>query len=205
MISTGVHAGIIVLLMIFSVVSCRSRKPRNELQMFVNIAETPPPPAPAPPEPVAPAPKPPPPQPKPQPKPPAPKPKPVPPKPRPEPPRLREQDIKKLLSEAVDIPKNPQQPPLGFDWYYAIIRAVMYDAWAQPSSVSRSAGLTAVVSIRVMRDGSITRRSMVRSSGNSVMDRSVMDAVESVKQLQALPAGMTGAYQDIIINFELAE
>ena len=92
-----------------------------------------------------------------------------------------------------------------FGWYYAKVRAVMYEAWQQPSALAGQKGLITRVLIRVQRDGRITRRSLVQPSGNALMDASVMNAVKSVQRIQELPPGFGGAYKAITIDFELTE
>ncbi len=88
------------------------------------------------------------------------------------------------------------------NWYYAMVRDAMYEAWQQPSALAGQQGLVATATIRVQRDGLIVKREVIRSSGNQLMDNSVLAAMESVKQLQALPPGFGGDYHDITIYFE---
>lgn len=147
-----------------------------------------------------------------------PKPKPIPLQPKPTPaPKYTQNDIKKLLGEAVKDVGSGAAPlghygagsgggvydPLG--WYYAMVRAAMYEAWQQPSALGGQKGLVTSALIKVKRDGLIVTRELVRSSGNQLMDRSVLDAMESVKQLQALPPGFGGDYKEITIDFALTE
>lgn len=136
-----------------------------------------------------------------------------------EPKKLSKSEIQKLLGSAVkDVGAGSGSAvagtygtgsgggtydPLG--WYYSMVRAAMYEAWQQPSSLAGKKGLMSSVLIRVQRDGTITRRSLDQSSGNALMDSSVMKAVESVQQLQALPPGFGGDYKEITIYFELTE
>lgn len=122
---------------------------------------------------------------------------------KPPPPNLTPEEIKKLLASGIKT--SPTAQPMGtaeFDWYMALVRQTMYDAWAQPSELA-GRGLMTVVSIRVSRDGAVSGREMVKSSGNSVMDESVMRAVRSVSRLKSLPAQYAGPYKDITIEFEL--
>ena len=92
-----------------------------------------------------------------------------------------------------------------YGWYLAQVRAVMYDAWAQPSALAGKRGLVTSVLVRVRQDGQIVQKKMVATSGNGLMDTSVMTAVESVKNLPELPFGFGGAYKDITIDFELED
>jgi TonB family protein len=128
------------------------------------------------------------------------------PAPKPQTPPLSAEEIKKLLAAGAKISDKTSIPPdlSSLSWYYAVVRQTMYDAWTQPGGLARSAGIITKVEIRVQRDGTIIRRRMIQSSGNSVMDDSVMRAVESVSRLRPLPAEVTGAHHDITIEFELA-
>jgi TonB family protein len=92
-----------------------------------------------------------------------------------------------------------------YGWYLAKVRAVMYDAWQQPSALAGKRGLVTRVLVRVRQDGQIVQKKMVDKSGNDLMDTSVMTAVESVKNLPELPFGFGGAYKDITIDFELED
>ncbi len=92
-----------------------------------------------------------------------------------------------------------------YGWYLAQVRAIMYDAWQQPSALAGKRGLTTRVMVRVRQDGQIIQKKMADTSGNGLMDSSVMTAVESVQKLPELPFGFGGAYKDITIDFELED
>lgn len=92
-----------------------------------------------------------------------------------------------------------------YGWYLAQVRAIMYDAWQQPSTLAGKRGLVTRVLVRVRQDGQIGQKNMIGASGNSLMDASVMQAVESVTRLPELPYGFGGAYKDITIDFELED
>lgn len=128
------------------------------------------------------------------------------PKPRPQPEkRLTPEQIRKMLAAGMKPgdTTRPRANDFPFDWYLAMVRQKMYAVWVQPSDLSSSAGLMTVVSIRVHRDGSVTRRKMVESSGNTVMDASVMKAVNAVASLERLPPKFNGTHKDIAVEFEL--
>ena len=120
-------------------------------------------------------------------------------------PKLSKEEIRKLLAAGAK-PGNSLSgaSDFPFAWYYALVRQTMYEAWNQPSGLSASAGLTADVTIRVLQNGTVTKREMTRPSGNKLMDDSVMAAVESVRSLRPLPPGFGGEYKDITIQFELS-
>lgn len=215
-ISTLVHFGLVLVLIIAPIVfNRRLQKQRKEIVTFVDFTVALPEPPPVtpvkdikPPEP--------------------PKPKVEPPKnvvpetvkpkpkierstnrvvrtpPKPAAPPLSPEQIKKLLAAGARISDRTSIPAdvESGAWYYATVRQIMYDAWAQPGA-SVPPGTSAQVEVRVLRDGTITRRTMVRPSGNAVMDRSVMQAVEAVSKLPALPASWSGPSRDITIEFVL--
>lgn len=130
--------------------------------------------------------------------------------------QLSENEIKKMLGEGVATSVSPLPgvgsgtgtgggPPHPYAWFLNQVRATMYEAWQQPSSLIGEKGLVTSVEIRVQRDGQITRKKIVRSSGNTQMDESVGRALEAVSRLPELPAGFGGLYKDITIDFELTD
>lgn len=80
-----------------------------------------------------------------------------------------------------------------------------YSQWEQPTSIFDSShSFVATLQIRIEKDGHIAEVKIVKSSGNVVMDESVMAAAKRVLQIDPLPAGLGGgnAYT-VNINFEL--
>src|ERR1035437_9188550 len=67
------------------------------------------------------------------------------------------------------------------DLYLAQVHKIMYNAWQQPSGLADKQCLVTVVLVSVQQDGKIVQKEIVGASGNSLMDISVMTAVESVK------------------------
>jgi TonB family protein len=205
-VSASIHAGIVLVMVVIPLIlSWRVRRKPHEIITYIDIQAA----EPAPPSPM------------PEVKPPEP------PKDIPEPPkrkkiekskkRIKREDkpekkqmspdeIKKLLDMGQ---KKPSRAVASMDslpaWYYALVRQTFYDAWDQPGSLSASAGLMTRVNIRVERGGGVSRRQMVGSSGNRLMDDSVMKAVNSVSRLRPLPSQFPDSYKDITIDFELTK
>ena len=132
------------------------------------------------------------------------------PKPRPTPrPRVRPptaEEIRKTLATQVPVQRQVQrtstsagEPDMTF--FYAMVKEKMYGAWQQPRGLASH--FSAVVKIRVTRSGAITQRTLIRPSGHTVMDKSVMKAANSVSHIIALPAGFTGSYKDVTVEFEI--
>ena len=89
--------------------------------------------------------------------------------------------------------------------YHELIHDRFYSQWDQPTSiVSSSAGFFCTLGIRIEKNGKISDVKIVKSSGNVVMDESVMAAAKRVGQIDPLPAGLgSGTAYTVNINFEL--
>jgi outer membrane biosynthesis protein TonB len=126
--------------------------------------------------------------------------------PRPKPKKTASPDeVRKLLESGLS-PARPTDRPVSeasFATYLALVRQTMYAAWDQPSELSGSAGLMTEATLRVLQDGTITRKAITRSSGNRTMDDSVRKALSAVTRLKKLPPGFGGSHKDIAIEFEL--
>jgi len=83
-----------------------------------------------------------------------------------------------------------------------MVRQAMYRAWDQPTDIG-IAGLVTKVELTFSSDGSITGSRMLNSSGNKVMDASVMRAVQSVHRVSGLPAAFLSSHRRIPVSFEL--
>ena len=79
-----------------------------------------------------------------------------------------------------------------------------YSAWDQPTSVVASGvKLSALVKLRIQKDGRVSDFTLIQPSGNVVVDESVASVAKRVMQVDPLPAGLGGDYYDVDINFEL--
>jgi TonB family protein len=98
-----------------------------------------------------------------------------------------------------------QGDPSRFAWYHELIHDRFYAQWNQPTSLFES-GVRFVTSVRIRieRDGRISEFTLMKPSGNVVMDESVRAVGNRVKKIDPLPDGLggSGAYT-IVINFEL--
>ncbi|OQW96898.1 MAG: hypothetical protein BWK77_03280 [Verrucomicrobia bacterium A1] len=131
---------------------------------------------------------------------------------RPAPPKpvkpLTAEELRRILASGKPIGPVGPSGPVGdfpFDWYLALIRKAMYDAWEQPGGLAASAGLKVVVEIRIARDGAILKRDVLRTSGHPLMDESVSKALQGVRQVPPLPDAYRGATRDLQIAFELTD
>ncbi len=120
---------------------------------------------------------------------------------------LSEAEIARLLKMGAkigDTTSIPDEGQIALGAYYNHVHERMYAVWQQPSQLKSLPGLSTDVSITVAPDGRITGRTKTRGSGNELMDKSVMDAVNSIKALRALPAGHRRPV-DITITFEIGQ
>jgi TonB family protein len=94
-----------------------------------------------------------------------------------------------------------------FGWYNAMLHDRFTNRWDQPTSiVTSTTKLSALVKITIEKDGTISDVSLAQSSGNDVMDQSVMDAARKVTQVDPLPEGLgNGGAYEVKINFELSQ
>ena len=83
-----------------------------------------------------------------------------------------------------------------------MVRQAMYRAWNQPTDIG-IAGLVTKVELTFSSDGAITASRMIASSGNRIMDASVMQAVQSVRRVAGLPASYLSSHRRIPVSFEL--
>ena len=104
-----------------------------------------------------------------------------------------------------DGPGDGNAPASEFAWYRTMLHDRFYKEWQQPKTILASgAKMSALVKIRIEKDGRVSKFTILRPSGNVVMDESVAAITQRVTQVDPLPAGLVkGAYYEVQINFEL--
>ena len=92
-----------------------------------------------------------------------------------------------------------------FGWYAHMLHDRFFSQWAQPTSVVRSgARMSTLVKLRIEKDGRVSRFTILRPSGNVVVDESVSAVGKRVTQVEPLPSGLgAGGHYEVNINFEL--
>ncbi len=112
---------------------------------------------------------------------------------------LTSKEIKQRLKNDIKVTNttyNPSADAVDF----AKIKSSLYNAWNQPSG-EEAGGITLRAEITLAIDGRITGRRLVKSSGNVVLDRSVMNALNSVTKINGLSIGFTKNHKKVIIAF----
>ena len=92
-----------------------------------------------------------------------------------------------------------------FGWYGNMLHDRFYSEWMQPTtSVPSGAKISALVKIRIEKDGTISDFKIVKPSGISVVDESVEAVAKRITQVDPLPAGLgSGGHYDVNVNFEV--
>jgi TonB family protein len=95
--------------------------------------------------------------------------------------------------------------PSEFAWYGTMLHDRFHKAWEQPKSiVATGAKMSSIVKIRIEKDGRVSKFTIVKPSGNVVMDESVAAIAKRVTQVDPLPEGLTEkSYYEVKIDFEL--
>lgn len=92
-----------------------------------------------------------------------------------------------------------------FSRYGKMLYERFYNDWIQPTtSVPAGAKMSALVKIRIEKDGRISKFTIVRPSGNVAVDESVAAVAKRITQVDPLPNGLGGrGFYEVNINFEL--
>lgn len=105
---------------------------------------------------------------------------------------MSEEEIKKWLSLGAKMGDHTSIPLDEEMRCFAVIRQTLHDAWDQPSK-AEAGDAEVEVTIRLSSGGLISGSSVTGKSGLDVMDRSVEEAVRSVKRIEGLT-------EDFIVN-----
>jgi TonB family protein len=100
---------------------------------------------------------------------------------------------------------NETKQPSELAWYGTMLHDRFHKAWEQPKSiVSTGVKMSTIVKIRIEKDGRVSQFTIVKPSGNVVVDESVASIAKRVTQVDPLPEGLAkGAYYEVKIDFEL--
>ena len=92
-----------------------------------------------------------------------------------------------------------------FSWYGKMLHDRFFREWIQPTtSVAVGAKMSTLVRIRIEKDGRISKFTIVRPSGNVVVDESVAALAQRVTRVDPLPKGLSGGdFYEVNINFAL--
>src|ERR1700731_462515 len=96
-------------------------------------------------------------------------------------------------------PANGATHSSEFAWYGRMLHDRFHNEWQQPTTiVATGAKMTAVVKIRIEKDGRVSSFTIVKPSGNVVVDESVAAIAKRVTQVDPLPKGLaSGDYYEV--------
>ncbi len=112
-------------------------------------------------------------------------------------PAISSADIKKALS-GIASSSGASGKPSRFNDYYARVMTLFYNHWTPPAT-SGSSG-SAIVRISMRKNGQITKRAKIKSSGDPLYDKTAMDAVNAVSTLPRPPATFPYDYVEVIFT-----
>ena len=117
-------------------------------------------------------------------------------------PRVSSVDIKKALagiasSSSSGATGNPSQ----FNDYYASVMRVFYNHWKPPASARSTTGST-IVRISMRENGQITKRAKIKGSGDSLYDKTAMDAVNAVSTMPKPPSNYPYNYVEVSFTLD---
>ena len=92
-----------------------------------------------------------------------------------------------------------------FGWYGNMLHDRFYSAWIQPTTnVPSGAKISTLVTVRIEKDGRVSRFEIAKPSGNATVNESVAAVAKQISQVDAPPTGLIkGNHYDVKINFEL--
>jgi TonB family protein len=108
-------------------------------------------------------------------------------------------------SLAGDGPGNGSGRTSEFAWYRSMLHDRFHKEWEQPRTVlATGAKMSTLVKIRIEKDGRVSKFTIVKPSGNIVVDESVAAIAQRVTHVDPLPNGLIkGPDYEVQINFEL--
>lgn len=89
--------------------------------------------------------------------------------------------------------------------YYALIWSRIKSQWALPRGILQSDNLEAVIDVKILRDGTVSRLDVEKSSGNRYFDQSALRAVRKASPFPALPAWIQDTSAEFGIRFHSSE
>jgi colicin import membrane protein len=104
------------------------------------------------------------------------------------------------LAARVEAERQQRMVSSALNQYIPIITQKVSRNWNKPASVQR--GITAKVAVRLTPSGEVVSAELIRSSGNSVFDRSVVNAVYKASPLP-IPQerGVNERFRELDLNF----
>lgn len=95
--------------------------------------------------------------------------------------------------------RNPE-----FNWYGRMLYDRFNSEWVQPKTViAQGSRISALVRVRIEKDGRVSNFTIVQPSGNVVLDESVAAVAKKVTRVDPLPTDLGREFYEVTINFAL--
>ena len=92
-----------------------------------------------------------------------------------------------------------------FGWYGNMLHDRFYSDWIQPTTnVPSGTKISTLVSVRIEKDGRVSKFEIVKPSENATVNESVAAVAKQISHVDSPPTGLIkGDHYDVKINFEL--
>jgi len=117
-------------------------------------------------------------------------------------PKLSPREIERLLQLGAKPSDHTSVPASELQRCYAIIQRQLYEAWIRPDASNVSSN-DPVIAFRIGPGGRVLSASLSKSSGNAVLDESVVSAARSIGRFNGLSESFVRANQDFTVAFRL--
>ena len=87
-------------------------------------------------------------------------------------------------------------------WYNDVVASKIYQCWKTPSrALAEAAEKAVVIRFRILRGGEAKIMGVERGSGNDMLDRSAVRAIEEAQPFPPLPKDFKGDYLEVCMTF----
>jgi colicin import membrane protein len=110
--------------------------------------------------------------------------------------------IKQNTSSTTVVDTMPGASSVSYANYASVVKSIYTQAWTPPDDTA-SDDANVRVSVVIARDGTVVTSSILTSSGDSSVDRSVQRTLDRVNFIEKFPDGSKEREKTFIINFNL--
>jgi TonB family protein len=122
--------------------------------------------------------------------------------PTPSKPRVSDAEIRKALSGIASSSSSATSSSQSASTYLGQVMRLFYTRWNPPATATAASGSTLVRIYMNKQTGQILKSVKIKGSGDSVYDKTVMLAVETVRTLPKPPADYAFDYVEIIFTLD---
>lgn len=90
-----------------------------------------------------------------------------------------------------------------YPWYITKLRAKLWDNWQTQNIISQN--ISAIVKFRIYPNGEIRDVNIEKKSGNRLFDHSVINTINSIKNVDPLPSDFSEDYLTVYVEFKAVQ